>query len=209
MRIIIADDHAIFRHGLKILLEKNNFNIVGEASDGREAVRLACRLQPDVVIADINMPSLNGIEAVRDIRKRLNPIQTIVLTMFEDEADVLEALRAGVNGYVLKNQAPRDLLQALQELSMGRLYLSPAVAGAVVQAYLERAERQSSRSLTARERQVLQLVAEGNATKEIAQTMNLTVKTVESHRNRLMKKVGVSNIAGLVRHAVREGVVRA
>lgn len=207
MRVILADDHTMFRHSLKNLLEDEGINIIGEAADGLETMRLAKQKNPDAVVLDMNMPLLNGIDVAREIQNRRLHCKTVILTMFEDDTSVLEAFRAGVDGYVLKTQAPTDLVQALQQLEQGKLYLSPGIAGTVVDACLRR-EEDSENSLTSRERQILQLVAEGNATKEIARLLNLTVKTVESHRNRLMRKLDTGNIAGLVRHAVRQGVIR-
>lgn len=207
MRVIIADDHMMFRRGLKALLERENISVIGEAADGFDAVRLADQLDPDIVILDMSMPNLNGIETAREIHKHRPEIKVIILTMFEDDRSVYEALRANVKGYVLKTQAPTDLAQALQELAAGRRYISPQIAKNIVQDYLIQEKETPEHQLTSRERQVLQLVAEGNATKQIASLMNLTSKTVESHRYRLMKKLGSSNIAGLVRHAVRLGLV--
>jgi len=209
MRVIIADDHMMFRRGLRALLEKEDIEVVGEAADGLQAVSLACNMNPDIAILDISMPHLNGIETTREIHKQRPDIKVIILTMFEDDTSVYEAFRASVKGYVLKTQAPADLIQALKELTVGRQYISPSIAKNVVEDYLRRAEEYPDNQLTSKERQVLQLVAEGNATKEIARIMNLTTKTVESHRYRLMKKLGSSNVAGMVRHAVRLGLVQA
>jgi len=207
MRVILADDHTMFRRGLKALLEREEIEVVGEAEDGLDAVKLASNLAPDFAILDMSMPNLNGIETAREIHKHSPDIKIIILTMFEDDTSVYEALRANVRGYVLKTQAPTDLTQALQELEQGRQYISPCIAKNIVQDYLHREKEDPDHQLTSRERQVLQLVAEGNATKQIANIMNLTSKTIESHRYRLMKKLGSSNIAGLVRHAVRMGLV--
>jgi DNA-binding NarL/FixJ family response regulator len=207
MRVILADDHMMFRRGLRALLEKEDIEVVGEAADGFQAVTLACNLNPDIAILDISMPHMNGIETTREIHKLRPEIKVIILTMFEDDTSVYEAFRADVRGYVLKTQAPADLIQALKELQLGRQYISPSIARNVVEDYLRRAEEYPDNQLTSKERQVLQLVAEGNATKQIAKLLNLTAKTVESHRYRLMKKLGSSNIAGMVRHAVRLGLV--
>jgi len=207
MRVILADDHMMFRRGLRALLEKEEIDVAGEAEDGLQAVTLACSENPDIAILDISMPHLNGIETTREIHKQRPDIKVIILTMFEDDTSVYEAFRANVRGYVLKTQAPADLIQALKELSLGRQYISPSIAKNVVEDYMRRAEEYPDNQLTSKERQVLQLVAEGNATKEIARIMNLTSKTIESHRYRLMKKLGSSNVAGMVRHAVRLGLV--
>ena len=209
MRIILADDHTMFRRSLAQLLEREGFEIMAEASDGMETVALATKLDPDAVVCDMNMPHLNGVEVTREIARLGLRAKTVILTMFEDDVSVREALRAGATGYVLKTQAPTDLVQALRELSEGNRYLSPGITNSVVDACLRRNDDEDqSEVLTSRERQILQLVAEGNATKEIARLLNLTIKTVESHRSRLMRKLDTGNIAGLVRHAVRQGIIR-
>ena len=207
MRIILADDHRMFRQTLRELLDQNGIDIVAEAADGMETLSLIKQESPEIVVLDMNMPLMNGIEVAREINKLELPVKVIILTMSEDDITVLEAFRAGVQGYVLKTQAPTDLVQALHELQNGKHYLSPSITNALVDAYL-RQEDDIEELLTSRERQILQLVAEGNATKEIARILSLTVKTVESHRNRLMRKLDTSNVAGLVRHAVRQGVIR-
>lgn len=209
MRIILADDHTMFRRSLAQLLEREGFEIMAEASDGMETVALAARLDPDAVVCDMNMPHLNGVEVTRELQRQGLRAKTVILTMFEDDISVREALRAGATGYVLKTQAPTDLVQALRELAEGHRYLSPGITNSVVDACLRRNDdEETAETLTSRERQILQLVAEGNATKEIARLLNLTIKTVESHHSRLMRKLDTGNIAGLVRHAVRQGIIR-
>lgn len=209
MRIILADDHTMFRRSLAQLLEREGFEILAEASDGMETVALAAKLDPDAVVCDMNMPHLNGVEVTRELQRQGLRAKTVILTMFEDDVSVREALRAGATGYVLKTQAPTDLVQALRELAEGHRYLSPGITNSVVDACLRRSDDEDTADvLTSRERQILQLVAEGNATKEIARLLNLTIKTVESHRSRLMRKLDTGNIAGLVRHAVRQGIIR-
>lgn len=207
MRVVIADDHGMFRQGLKALLENEGFDVVGEASDGQQAVHLCRDLKPEAAVLDLSMSVFNGIEASREIGKRSPDTRCVLLTMFEEDTYVLEALRAGIRGYVLKAQAPSDLAEALREVSHNRLYLSPGVAGTVVDAYLRKKEP-SPDPLTPKERQVLQLVAEGNSTKSIARALGMAVKTAESHRNRIMRKLEMRNTAGLVRYAVRRGLVR-
>jgi len=207
LRVVLADDHEMFRQGLKALLESESFQVVGEASDGRQAVHLCREFNPDAAVLDLSMSDFNGIEAARQIRKQSPDTRSVLLTMFEEDAYVLEGLRAGIRGYVLKAQAPSDLAEALREVSRNRLYLSPGVAGTVVDAYL-RKEEPSLDPLTPKERQVLQLVAEGNSTKCIARRLDMAVKTAESHRNRIMRKLEARNTAGLVRYAVRRGLVR-
>lgn len=207
-RILIADDHPMFRQGLRSLLEREGFEVVGEAADGHEAARLARQLNPDIAVLDLGMPSLNGIEAARDIYKRAPGTQVVLLTMYEDDAYVLEALRAGIRGYVLKAQAASDLLAAIREVLRGAVYLSPGISEAVINAYMSKAELPPD-PLTDRERQVLQLVAEGNTTKQIAATLGVSVKTAESHRTRMMQKLAIHETASLVRYAIRRGFIKA
>ena len=180
--------------------------MVGEASDGHEAVRLARRLDPTVAVLDISMPLLNGIDAAREIHRRAPKTQVVLLTMFEEDAFALEALRAGVRGYVLKAQAAADLVRAIREVMRGAIYLSPGISEAVVNA-LAKTEPPVD-PLTDRERQVLQLVAEGNTTKKIASVLGLSAKTVESHRTRIMQKLDIHETAGLVRYAIRRGLIK-
>ena len=207
-RILIADDHPMVRQGLKTLLEREGFEVVGEAADGHEAARLARQLNPSIAVLDLGMPSLNGIEAARDIYKRAPGTQVVLLTMYEDDAYVLEALRAGIRGYVLKAQAASDLLAAIREVLRGAVYLSPGISEAVINAYMSKAELPPD-PLTDRERQVLQLVAEGNTTKQIASTLGVSVKTAESHRTRMMQKLAIHETASLVRYAIRRGFIKA
>ena len=207
-RILIADDHPMFRQGLKTLLEREGFEVVGEAADGHEAARLARQLNPSIAVLDLGMPSLNGIEAARDIYKRAPGTQVVLLTMYEDDAYVLEALRAGIRGYVLKAQAASDLLAAIREVLRGAVYLSPGISEAVINAYMSKAELPPD-PLTDRERQVLQLVAEANTTKPIASTLGVSVKTAESHRTRMMQKLAIHETASLVRYAIRRGFIKA
>ena len=207
-RIMLADDHPMFRQGLRSLLEKDGFEVVGEASNGHEATRMARKLNPNVAVLDLGMPMLNGVDAARDIYKRSPETQVVLLTMYEDDAYVLEALRAGIRGYVLKAQAASDLLAAIREVIRGAVYLSPGISEAVVNAYMAKSELPPD-PLTDRERQVLQLVAEGNTTKQIASTLGVSVKTAESHRTRMMQKLGIHETASLVRYAIRRGFIKA
>lgn len=206
-RILMADDHQIFRQGLRGLLERDGLQVVGEAADGRQAVRLARELGPDVAVLDLGMPLLNGVEAAREILRQLPQTRVILLTMYQEDAYVLEALRAGIRGYVLKAQAAADLVNAIHQVMQGAMYLSPGISAAVVNAYVTRSEAPFD-PLTSRERQVLQLVAEGKSTKEIARVLGLSVKTAESHRSRLMRKLDIHETAGLVRYAIRRGVIK-
>ena len=205
--VLLADDHPVFRQGLRALLEREKFEILGEASDGLEAIALAERLQPQVVVIDLAMPALNGIDAVREIVKRSPRTKAILLTMYTEEHHVLEALRAGVKGCVSKSQAAEHLLQAIKDVCAGGVYLSPHVSGAVVQAYLAKTELPYE-PLTPRERQVLQLIAEGKTTKETAAVLDVSVKTAETHRTNLMEKLDIHSTAGLVRYAIRRGLLQ-
>ena len=208
IRVILADDHPMFRQGLKALLEREGFQTQGEASNGHEAVRLARQVDPDIAILDFGMPLLNGIDAAREIQKRATRTQVILLTMFEEDAYVLEALRAGIRGYVLKAQAAADLVGAIRAVLRGSVYLSPGISEAVVKAYMSKIDMPPD-PLSSRERQVLQLVAEGKTTKEVAAVLGLSVKTAESHRTRIMQKLDIHETAGLVRYAIRRGLIKA
>jgi len=206
-RVILVDDHSMFRQGLHAVLETQDFDIVGEGSDGREAVRLARSLDPDVAILDVSMPLLNGIDAAREIHRLAPRTQVVLLTMYKEDAYVLEALRAGIRGYVLKAQAASDLVAAIREVMRGSVYLSPGISEAVVNAYMSQSTP-SPEPLSTRERQVLQLVAEGKTTKQIAAILSLSVKTADSHRTRIMKKLDIHETASLVRYAIRRGLIQ-
>ncbi|MGE5624323.1 MAG: response regulator [Bacillota bacterium] len=205
--ILLADDHFVFQQGLKALLEREGFDVVAETKDGHEAVRLSRQLSPDVAVLDIGMPLLNGIDAARQILKQSPGTQVVVLTMYEEDAYVLEALRAGIRGYVLKAQAAADLVAAIREVSRGAVYLSPGVSKTVVDAYMGKSELPLD-PLTDRERQVLQLVAEGKTTKAVADILGLSVKTADSHRTRIMQKLEIHETASLVRYAIRRGFIK-
>ena len=206
-RVLLADDHALVRQGLRAFLERRGFQIVAEASDGQEALRSADK-QPDVAILDISMPVLNGVDAARELKKSSPRTQVILLTQHDEDQYVTEALRVGVKGYVLKNQAAEDLVTAIQEVCRGSVYLSPNISRTVVDAYLCKTYV-STDPLSGRERQVLQLVGEGKSTKDIAMQLGISVKTAESHRARLMKKLDIHETASLVRYAIRRGLIQA
>ncbi|HKD49357.1 MAG TPA: response regulator transcription factor [Candidatus Acidoferrum sp.] len=206
-RVLLADDHAVIRQGLKALLEKQGIQVVTEASDGQEAVRLAEKVQPEIAILDITMPLLNGVDAARELMKSTKT-KVILLTQHDEDQYVTEALRAGVKGYVLKSQAAEDLVHAIREVAKGSVYLSPSISRAVVDAYLSKTYV-SPDPLSTRERQVLQLVGEGKSTKDIAMQLGISVKTAESHRARLMRKLDIHETAGLVRYAIRRGLIQA
>jgi two-component system, NarL family, response regulator NreC len=207
-RVLLADDHALIRQGLKTLLERQGFQVVGEASDGQETLRSAERTQPDVAIVDISMPYMNGLEATRELKKSAPNIRTIILTQHEEDQYVTEALRAGAKGFVLKSQAAEDLVRAIQEVCRGSVYVSPCIPSTAVEAYLSK-RYTSADPLSGRERQVLQLVGEGLTTKDIASRLGISVKTAESHRTRLMKKLDIHETASLVRYAIRRGLIEA
>lgn len=207
VRILLVDDHVLVRQGLKSLLEREGFLVVGEASDGQEALRQTGSLNPDIVVMDISMPTINGLNAAREIQQSFPKTKTILLTQHDEKEYVSEALDAGVKGYVLKNQAGSDLLQAIKQVSRGQVYLSPGVAQAVVESYHSKSDKSGTR-LTLRERQVLQLIAEGKSTKDVASVLGISVKTAESHRTRLMQKLDIHETASLVRYAVRQGIVQ-
>ncbi|MGC1416518.1 MAG: response regulator transcription factor [Candidatus Acidiferrum sp.] len=207
IRIVLADDHVLVRQGLKSLLEREGFQVVAEASDGQEALCHVESLQPDIAIMDISMPTLNGLNAARQMNRSSPKTKTILLTQHDESQYIREALEAGVKGYVLKNQIASDLLLAIRQVSRGQVYLSPGVSSAVVEAYRSKSEKFES-PLTPRERQVLQLIAEGKSTKDVASLLGISTKTAESHRTRLMQKLDIHETASLVRYAVRHGIVQ-
>ena len=207
IRIVLADDHVLVRQGLKSLLEREGFQVVAEASDGQEALGHVESLKPDIAVMDISMPTLNGLNAAREISRASPKTKTILLTQHDESQYIREALEAGVKGYVLKSQVASDLLLAIRQVSRGQVYLSPGVSSAVMEAYNSKSET-SKNPLTARERQVLQLIAEGKSTKDVASLLGISVKTAESHRTRLMQKLDIHETASLVLYAVRHGIVQ-
>lgn len=207
IRLLLADDHEIVRQSLRLLLEHEGFQVLAEAGDGHTAVKLATTCHPQVAVLDLNMPLLNGLDAAREIVRQEPNTRCVLLTMHTDERYVLEALQAGISGYVLKSKSSADLVRAINEAASGSMFLSPAVSGTLVHAYLNRADPDPE-VLGARERQVLQLVAEGKTTKEISSLLGITPKTAESHRTHIMDKLGVRNAAGLVRYAIRRGLIQ-
>jgi len=204
IRVLLADDHAIVRQALRLLLEREGFDVVAEASDGHEAVAHSRELRPDVAILDRLMPILGGLEAAREIRQVSPRTRTILLTSRTDDGGVLWALDAGVRGCVLKSHDAGDLIAAVREVAQGGTYLSPGVSTAVVNGYLSGTKIPGD-GLTPRERQVLQLIAEGKRTREIGEILHVSVKTAESHRSRIMSKLQIRDTAGLVRYAIRQG----
>ena len=207
IRVMLAEDHALVRQGVRALLEREGFVVVAEASDGQEAVRLASELHPDVAVLDLSMPVRNGLDAAREIEQASRRTRTILLTRHDEDQFVVEAIRAGAKGYVLKSQAATDLVDAIRQVSGGGVYLSPSVSRAVVDAY-RGGSQIPPEPLTLRERQVLQLIGEGKSTKAIAVVLGIATKTAESHRTRLMQKLDIHEKAGLVRYAIRRGLVQ-
>ena len=209
-RIILAEDHRITREGLLNMLKvRPEMEVIGEAENGREAVRLARELTPDLVIMDVTMPDLNGIDATRIITSDYKSIKVIALSMYSDKQFVQGMIHAGASGYLLKDCAFEELVNAIRAVVDGNTYLSPGIAGVVVQDYLTKLSSNSSSAssvLTIREREVLQLIAEGKSTKVIASQLNLSVKTIETHRRQMMEKLGIFSVAGLTKYAIREGL---
>jgi DNA-binding NarL/FixJ family response regulator len=209
-RLLLADDHALVRAGIRSLLEKmTGVEVVAEASDGREALELIKKKLPDLVLMDIAMPGLNGLEALARTTKEFTAMKVIILSMHANEEYALQALRAGASGYLLKDGAVAELELALRVVARGETYLSPRISKRVIDGYLERLGNQSAPGglLTARQREILQLIAEGQSTKEIAFLLGVSVKTVEAHRAQLMLRLGIHDVAGLVRYAMRVGLV--
>ena len=208
--IVVADDHKIVREGLVKLLEgRADFSVIGEAADGEEAVKMVLEKKADIVIMDIWMPRLSGIDATRRIVKRGSPTKVLVLSMHESRTYVEEVLRAGASGYIVKNSASSDLLQAIDAVQGGASYLSPAITQQVVDAIARPGDSSPSgvAMLTDREREVLQLIAEGLSSKEIAGMLGVSLKTIDSHRSNLMQKLDIHKVSGLVRFAIRAGLV--
>ncbi|HEY76994.1 MAG TPA: response regulator transcription factor [Thermoflexia bacterium] len=213
IRVLIVDDHGIIRAGLRSLLNQyEDIQVVGEAADGWEAIELATRLRPDVVLMDIAMPRLRGIEATAEIRQRLPETHVLALTVHDRKEYFFAILKAGGSGYVLKESEPEELLAAIRAVYQGDVYLSPGIARSVFSAYLNGGDEEAAdryESLTLREREVFQLVAEGRTTREIAEILHLSVKTVEKHRSSVMRKLRLQNLADLMKYAIRKGIVQA
>ena len=210
IRIILADDHRIFRQGLRSLLEKETeLELLGEAENGRKAVELAGELLPDVVVMDVSMPDLNGMEATRQIVSRVPGTKIIGLSIHSDRSFVEGMLKAGASGYLLKECDSEEFIRAIRAVALGQTYLSPAVAAVVVDDYVDQARTKAdpkSQRLTAREREVLQLLAEGLSSKEMAAELNISVKTVENHRHQIMERLSIHSVAELTKFAIRQGI---
>jgi DNA-binding NarL/FixJ family response regulator len=212
IRILLADDHTVMRKGLRLLLERQpNLSVVAEASDGRQAVELAEAEDPDVVVMDIAMPNLNGIEAARQIVGRNQRTAIVILSMHSDESYVIRALKAGARAYLLKDSAETDLITAIRALSEGKSFFSPAISRILVEDYMRQLERQgvedSYELLTNREREILQLLAEGKSNKEVAAMLNLSLYTVETHRTHILQKLNLHTVPELILYAVRKGII--
>jgi DNA-binding NarL/FixJ family response regulator len=212
LRILIADDHEVARRGIRSLLEGHEgWEVCGEAKDGREAVDFATQLEPDILLLDIGMPNLNGLDAARQILAATPDARILILTIHDAEQVVREVLAAGARGFVLKSDAGRDLISAVEALQNRRTFFTPKVAQMMLDGYLrphEESESSAQTVLTPREREVLQLVAEGKSTKEVATMLKLSVKTAETHRTNLMRKLNLHSVADLTLYAVRNGIVQ-
>ena len=207
MRVVIADDHGIVRSGLRLLLEQQpDIEVVGEAADGAEARDLAIAERPDLAILDVKMPKLTGLQATREIREQAPDVAVLILSMYDDERYLFEALKAGASGYVLKRQADEDLLDAVRAVQRGEPFLTPDAQRALIKDVLERGPDQAD-ELTPREQEVVKLVAEAHTNREIAEILHLSEKTVESHRANAMRKLGMRDRVELVRYAVRRGLI--
>lgn len=211
--IVIAEDHTILRAGLKALLESNpRFEVVGEADNGRDAIQRVAELKPDLIIMDLSMPGLSGIDAIKDIRDRYPEVKALVLTVHSEEEYVLSSLEAGANGYVLKDATQNELITAAERVLNGKTYLSPDITEKVVSSYLQvnkNSQEPTTRwdSITQRERQILKLIAEGHTNKSMAEYLCISVKTVEKHRANLMKKLDLHNVSALTTYAMEKGII--
>ena len=211
LKVIIADDHMIVRDGLRSLLERQpDMEVVAEAENGRMALKLVKELSPDVVIMDIGMRELNGIDATRQIVKMSPGVKVLALSMYSDKRFIKGMLKAGASGYMLKDSAFKELIDAIRVIVENKIYISPSVANIITEDYLKQSPESDSSTrslLSSRELEVLQLLVEGMSTKQIASSLRLSIKTIESHRSRIMKKIDINNIADLTRYAIREGII--
>ncbi len=212
IKLLVADDHKIFRQGIKKLLEEeSDLQVVGEASDGREAVKKATELKPDVILMDIAMANLNGLEATRQIKKHLPSAKVIMVTMHKNEEYVLQSFQAGASGFILKEGAVEELVSAIRSINSDKSFLSPSISKTLIDAYMRKMETGKTETpfdlLTDREREVLQLIAEGYTNREVAKSLFISVKTVEAHRAHIMQKLNIHDIAKLVKYAIQKGLV--
>ena len=212
VRVLLADDHKLVRAGFRAMLNSlADVEIIGETGDGREALELIQRDRPDVALLDITMPSLTGLEVAKRVANQIEKVRVIILSMHTSEDYIARAVRAGVSGYLLKNADPVELELAIRAAMNGEMYLSPAVSKQLVEDYARRMRQEGApeEQLTTRQREILQLIAEGKATKDIASGLNLSIKTVETHRKDLMARLGIRDVPGLVRYAIRAGIIKA
>jgi len=209
MRVLIADDHGIVRSGLRLLLERQpDVEVIGEAADGAEAREIAIRERPDLAILDVRMPKLTGLQATREIKRQAPEVAVLILSMHDDERYLFEALKAGASGYVLKTQADADLVEAIRAVERGEPFLTPAAQQTLIKDVLERGrEDAGDEDLTPREEEIVKLVAEAHTTREIAEVLHLSEKTVENHRGNAMRKLGMRDRVELVRYAIRRGLI--
>lgn len=211
-RVLIADDHLLVRAGIRALIESiDGVTVVGEANDGREAVELSMKLRPDIVLLDVSMPGLNGLEAATRLKEQSPSTRVIILSMHANDAYVRSALKAGAAGYLLKSATAGELQAALQTVARGETYLSPLVSKQVVKGFVDGTAHDASPldALTTRQREILQLIAEGKSTKEVAFTLSISAKTVETHRQQIMERLQIHDVPGLVRFAIRTGLISA
>ena len=210
IRVILADDHAVVRAGILSMIENlAEIEIVGQAGNGREALQLVEKIQPDVLVTDISMPEMNGFEVALQVTKAFPKVRVLILSMHTSEEYVVQALRSGATGYLLKDTEAQEIAVAIKAVAGGATYFSPSVSRQVVEAYLHRLDSEGTMAdiLTSRQREILQLIAEGNALKVIARKLGLSVKTVETHRVRLMDRLRIFDVPGLVRYAIRNGII--
>jgi two-component system response regulator NreC len=211
IKVLVADDHTILRQGIKALLDnQEGIEVIGEAKDGREALAIIEETLPDVILMDIAMPGLNGLEATRRIKKKFPRMKVLVLTMYTNEEYIFQILNAGANGYLVKETAFQDLISAIKAVYKNEAFMSPSISKKVINSYIKKAqddEEQICEILTTREREILQLIAEGNSSKKIAELLFISPKTVETHRTHIMDKLNIHNRTGLIKYAIRKGMV--
>ena len=211
IKVLVADDHTILRQGIKALLDnQEGIEVIGEAKDGREALAIIEETLPDVILMDIAMPGLNGLEATRRIKKKFPRMKVLVLTMYTNEEYIFQILNAGANGYLVKETAFQDLISAIKAVYKNEAFMSPSISKKVINSYIKRAqddEEKTCEILTTREREILQLIAEGHSSKKIAELLFISPKTVETHRTHIMDKLNIHNRTGLIKYAIRKGMV--
>ncbi|MEW6670337.1 MAG: response regulator transcription factor [Thermodesulfobacteriota bacterium] len=213
IKVVIADDHTIVRKGLcALLVGQDDIDVVGEAENGREALKQVEKLMPDVVLLDISMPGLNGLETTRQLKKKFPKLRILILTMHDNEEYIFETLRAGASGYLVKRSAPNELISAIKAVCRGDSFLSPSISRRVIETYVRGGSREDSdeayNKLTAREREILQLIAEGRLNREIAEMLHISIKTVETHRAHIVEKLHIRNTAELTQYAIRKGIIK-